>query len=58
MPGRLIEGHRTIGRREALNELAIAHPAESGKQNNTRPKIDFTHYELQARIVGLRGMLW
>lgn len=26
MPGRLIEGHRTIGWREALNELAIAYP--------------------------------
>jgi putative transposase len=26
IPGRLIEGHRTIGWREALNELAIAYP--------------------------------
>jgi putative transposase len=26
MPGRLIEGQRTYGWREALNELAIAYP--------------------------------
>jgi putative transposase len=30
MPGRLIEGQRTTGWREALNELAIAYPGRIG----------------------------